>query len=372
LTDAPRKLNYTNIAFLLGTLTIAAVGVPWYVATGHLGWTEVITCVALWLCVGTSVTAGYHRLYSHRTYQAAWPVRLFFLVFGAGALENSVVNWASDHRIHHSNVDEERDPYNIQKGFWWAHMGWIFYEAPAPVSTVRDLLEDPLVVWQAKWYVPVGLGVAFGIPLVVGLATGRVLGCLLIAGVLRLVVSHHSTFFINSFCHLIGNRPYSREHSARDSAVMAVLAFGEGYHNYHHSFPFDYRNGFKSWHFDPAKWTIFVLSRVGLARDLRRASNAAILKARVEVQFETAKERLARVVSEAGEGCEQRLHEAYVRVQASLREAIAAGRESTRTTDVAKESLASRSERLQESLKESLRDWKQALRQMRRLPLASA
>ena len=371
MTEAPRKLNYINITFLLGTLLIALVGVPWYIAAGRLGWPEVLTCIALWLAVGTSVTAGYHRLYSHRTYQAAWPVRLFFLVFGAGAIENSVLNWAGDHRIHHSNVDEERDPYNIQKGFWWAHMGWIFYEAPAPKTVVRDLLEDRLVVWQAKWYVLVGIGVAFGIPLVVGLATGRVLGCLLIAGVLRLVVSHHSTFFINSFCHMIGKRPYSREHSARDSAVMAVLAFGEGYHNYHHSFPFDYRNGFKSWHFDPAKWTIYALSRIGLTSDLRRASNAAILKAKVEVQFESAKERLSAVVGDAREGWEARLHETYLRVQAALREAIAAGRESARSSVDSKDSPSMRRERLV-ALRESLREWKQALRQMNRLPLASA
>ena len=78
--------------------------------------------------MGLSVTAGYHRLFSHKTYQASWPVRLALLVFGAGALENSVLNWCADHRIHHAHVDHDRDPYNITKGFWWAHMGWIFFK----------------------------------------------------------------------------------------------------------------------------------------------------------------------------------------------------------------------------------------------------
>jgi len=136
--------------------------------------------------------------------------------------------------------------------------------------------------------------VALGIPLGVGLLTGRVVGCLLIGGVLRIVVSHHATFFINSLCHMIGRQPYSREHSARDSPIMAVLAFGEGYHNYHHSFPFDYRNGIRSWHFDPAKWLIWAMARLGLARDLRRASDVAILKAKVRVQYDRAKERVER------------------------------------------------------------------------------
>jgi stearoyl-CoA desaturase (delta-9 desaturase) len=371
LSEAPR-LKYWNVGFLLTTLLIALIGTPWYLMTRGLGWPEGITFVTLWLLVGTSVTAGYHRLFSHRTYQAAWPVRLVFLIFGSGALENSVLNWASDHRLHHSNVDEERDPYNIQKGFWWAHMGWIFYEKPAPRSLVRDLYDDPLVVWQDRWYKLLGVGVAFGIPLVVGLATGRVLGCMLIGGILRLVVSHHSTFFINSLCHFIGGQPYSREHSARDSSVMALLAFGEGYHNYHHSFSFDYRNGIKFWHFDPAKWAIFTLSRVGLAKDLKRASSAAILKARVEVQFDRAKERLARVVSDARESCEPRLLEAHLKLQNVLRDVIAAGREASRRRESDGESSEAFHTRLQQSLNESLREWKLALRQMKRLPITSS
>jgi stearoyl-CoA desaturase (delta-9 desaturase) len=247
VSETKPRLNVFSTIFLLGTLLIALVGTPWYILNHGLGLPETLTFLGIWFAVGLSVTAGYHRLFAHKTYQAAWPVRLFFLVFGAAALENSVLNWAADHRVHHTHVDEERDPYNITKGFWWAHLFWIFFENPTPPSKtiVRDLEADPLVAWQDRWYLPLAIGVAFGIPLAVGLATGNVLGCLLIGGVLRVVVSHHTTFFINSLCHMIGNQPYSKEHSARDSGVMAVLAFGEGYHNYHHSFPFDYRNGIK-------------------------------------------------------------------------------------------------------------------------------
>jgi stearoyl-CoA desaturase (Delta-9 desaturase) len=398
-TATPRRVNWLNVSFLVGTALIAAVGTPWYLVTRGLGWPEAITFVALWLVVGISVTGGYHRLFAHKTYHAAWPVRLFYVVFGAAALENSVLNWTADHRVHHSEVDHDRDPYNIQKGFWWAHMGWIFFENETPpVTVVRDLLEDPLVRWQARWYAPIGLSVAFGIPLIVGLATGRVLGCLLIGGVLRVVVSHHGTFFINSLCHMVGRQPYSREHSARDSSVMAVLAFGEGYHNYHHSFPFDYRNGIKGWHFDPAKWTIYGLSIVGLAGDLRRASDAVILKARIDVQFERAKERLERlqknrrVLAEARESVELRLHETYARLQAALRELVAAQRQrrpavskpvlepvlevkaslAQAVTPAAAETPEGRLGTIQHALEQALLDWKQALRQMKRLPAAAA
>jgi stearoyl-CoA desaturase (delta-9 desaturase) len=380
VTEAPQstqpspRINWLNIVFLLGTLLAALVCTPWYLVKVGLGWPEAVTFLVLWLAVGLSVTAGYHRLFSHKTYQAAWPVRLFFLIFGAGALENSVLNWAADHRVHHSHVDEERDPYNIQKGFWWAHMGWVFYDVETPNATVvRDLAEDPLVVWQDRYYKWIGLGVAFGIPLIVGLLTGRVLGCLLLGGLLRVVVSHHGTFFINSLCHMVGRQPYSTEHSARDSAVMAVLAFGEGYHNYHHSFPFDYRNGVKVWQFDPAKWTIWTLSRLGLARDLRRAPEAAVLKAKIEVQFEHAKERLQQVVHDFREQHEEQLHQAYTRLQTTLHDLLSLQRRSKPKPIPAGQEhlpLETRIGLTYRALEEALQEWKQTLRQMNRLPVA--
>lgn len=376
VNDQRPPIKWLNLVFLLGTLLVALVGTPWYLLKVGLGWPEVVTFAAIWVCVGLSVTAGYHRLFAHKTYQAAWPVRLFLLVFGAGALENSVLNWAADHRVHHAHVDEERDPYNITKGFWWAHMGWIFFEAePIPKSVVRDLQEDPLVVWQDRYYALIGLGVAFGIPLIVGLLTGRVLGCLLIAGVLRVVVSHHGTFFINSLCHMVGRRPYSTEHSARDSPIMAVLAFGEGYHNYHHSFPFDYRNGVKVWQFDPAKWMIWTLSRLGLARDLRRAPEAAVLKAKIEVQFESAKERLQQVVHDFRETQEARLHEAYASLQSALHELMALQRRQKPKELAPDEENLPHETRLgltYHALEKALAEWKQTLRQMNNLPAATA
>lgn len=374
MVEAKPRINWISTVFLLGTLLIALVGTPWYIVTHGLGWPEVLTFVGIWLAVGMSITAGYHRLFAHKTYQAAWPVRLFYLVFGAGALENSVLAWAGDHRVHHSHVDEERDPYNITKGFWWAHIGWIFFDTKTSNrSVVRDLTEDRLVLWQDRWYIPLGLGVAFGIPLLVGLLTGEVLGCLLIGGVLRVVVSHHSTFFINSLCHMIGRQPYSREHSARDSGIMAVLAFGEGYHNYHHSFPFDYRNGVKVWQFDPAKWAIYLLSKVGLVRDLRRAPEAAVLKAKVELQFEAARERIENVVHHLREDAEKRLHEAHTRLQAALHELLTLQRRpATKAAAEQQEPHLPWETRLgltYHALEKALAEWKQTLRQMNRLPV---
>jgi stearoyl-CoA desaturase (delta-9 desaturase) len=377
-TARKRPINWLNMLFILGTLALALVATPWYVIKVGLGWPEATTFVVIWLLVGLSVTAGYHRLFSHKTFQASWPVRLFFLVFGAGALENSVLNWCADHRIHHAHVDHDRDPYNITKGFWWAHMGWIFFENdPIPRSVVRDLEEDPLVRWQAKYYALIGLSVALGIPLVVGLLTGRVLGCFLIGGVLRIVVSHHGTFFINSLCHMVGSRPYSREHSARDSPIMAVLAFGEGYHNYHHSFPFDYRNGVKAWHFDPAKWMIWTLSHLGFAKDLRRAPEAAVLKAKIDVQFEHANELLKQVEPDHRVHHETRLHEAYTSLQTALHELISLQRRQKpkAVEEAAGEEVLPHETRVgltYRALEKALVEWKRTLRQTKRLPVNAA
>jgi stearoyl-CoA desaturase (delta-9 desaturase) len=375
VTEEKPRLNLTNTIFLLGTLLVALVGTPWYILQHGLGWPETLTFLLVWFAVGLSVTAGYHRLFAHKTFQAAWPVRLFFLVFGAGSLENSVLNWAADHRVHHAHVDEERDPYNIQKGFWWAHMGWVFFENEPPSQTVvRDLLDDPLVVWQDRWYKTIGLGVALGIPLLVGILSHNILGCLLIGGVTRIVFSHHTTFFINSLCHMIGKQPYSQEHSARDSAVMAVLAFGEGYHNYHHSFPFDYRNGIKPWHFDPAKWMIWVLSKVGLASDLRRAPEAAVLNAKIELQFEAAKARVENTVQHMRDDAERRLHEAHAALQQALQDLLSLQRRARPqepAPEVAHLPLETRIGLTYRALEKALTDWKQTLRQTKRLPAAA-
>ena len=272
-------------------------------------------------------------------------------------------------------MDEERDPYNIRRASGGPTSLWIFFNnGPTPRSVVRDLEQDPLVRWQDRWYKTIGLGMAFGVPLLVGVLTGRVLGCLLIGGVLRIVVSHHGTFFINSLCHMVGRQPYSRQHSARDSAVMAVLAFGEGYHNYHHSFPFDYRNGIKGWHFDPAKWLISVLSWIGLTRNLRRAPEAAVLKAKIEIQFEAAKERMQKVVAHSRESYEERLHQAYDRLETAIHDLLALQRRRPAKVDPEHEHLPleTRIGLTYHALEQALREWKQTLRQMNRLPVAVA
>lgn len=231
-----------------------------------------------------STTGGYHRLFAHRSYRGAKALRLFYLLFGAASFQGSALRWASDHRAHHASTDEDADPYNIRRGFWWAHLGWLFYRSPpSDFKNARDLQADPLIRFQDRFYLLLGIAVGMALPSGLGFLWGDPVGALLLAGFGRLLVQYHATFSINSVAHTIGRRPYSTRTSARDSFVTAIATLGEGYHNYHHRFPSDYRNGIRSWHFDPTKWWVWMLSKARITWGLKRVPPEAIRKARESV-----------------------------------------------------------------------------------------
>jgi stearoyl-CoA desaturase (delta-9 desaturase) len=278
------RVNWTTSSFLIGTLALAVTAVPLYLWFFGLDRFQVILFFALLFACGFSVTLGYHRLFSHISFQADWPIRLFTLIFGAGTFENSVLMWASEHRRHHKHVDDDDDPYCISKGFFYAHIGWLLFKLKPdhPHDNVADLQKDKLVCWQDRNVQWIAILVSFVFPATLGLLWNGwigALGAFLISGVARIVVLQHCTFLINSACHTIGRQPYSKKCSARDSFLLALFTLGEGYHNYHHEFQHDYRNGVKPWQFDPTKWVIWTLSKLRLVRDLRRVSADKILLA---------------------------------------------------------------------------------------------
>jgi stearoyl-CoA desaturase (delta-9 desaturase) len=272
-----RRISWVSAYFLGGTLALALTAVPLYLWRFGLDGFQAALFLVMFFSAGLSITLGYHRLFSHLAFQAAWPVRLFVLLFGAAAFEDSVLSWASQHRCHHKHVDHDDDPYDISKGFFYAHIGWLIFKLlpDKPRDNVADLEKDPLVRWQDRWVQWIAVAVGFGLPTLLGAMWDGwrgALGAFLIGGVARVVALQHCTFFINSACHTFGRQPYSAKCSARDSLLMALFTFGEGYHNYHHEFQHDYRNGVKPWQYDPTKWTIWLLSKVGLAGGLRRVA----------------------------------------------------------------------------------------------------
>lgn len=277
-------MNWQTSAFLIGTLALALTAVPFYLWHFGFDWFQVALFAVLLSATGFSITLGYHRLFSHLAFRAGWPVKLFVLIFGAAAFENSVLMWASEHRRHHKHVDHEDDPYDISKGFFHAHIGWLLFKLlpQPPFDNVSDLKKDALVMWQYRHIHTIAILASFVLPTLAGALwngwTGA-LGGFLLGGVTKIVVLQHCTFLINSACHTIGRQPYSTRCSARDSFLMALLTFGEGYHNYHHEFQHDYRNGVKPWQWDPTKWTIWSLSKLGLVNGLRSVPQEVIERA---------------------------------------------------------------------------------------------
>ncbi|MCA1780552.1 MAG: acyl-CoA desaturase [Xanthomonadaceae bacterium] len=237
-SNKPQIIWPSAIFFGLVNLVAVTVIPLWGYFQGYSTAAWVVALVLLMLN-GMSITTGYHRLWSHQTFKARWPVRLLLAIFGGMALQNSIYIWAARHRVHHRHVDDvERDPHSIKTGFWHAHIGWMLRSWPTSevdFSQVPDLERDPIVMWQHKHY--------------------------------------------------------CEENSAVDNGLIALLTWGEGYHNYHHAFQADYRNGIRWWQYDPSKWLINTLAWTGLAYQRKKTQAFRIQRARLNVEFNRLKQR---------------------------------------------------------------------------------
>ena len=285
------------VTAVLGLTFLAAITlVPWYgIVHGYSAWAWSIFALFTVLN-GIAIGSGYHRLWSHRTYQAHPALAWFLAIMGGMALQNSIIIWSARHRVHHTKVDDDNnDPYSIGRGFWFAHIGWMLKDYPSgdvDYSLVKDLQRDPVCAFQHKHYWTLVLLTNVGLPVLLCWLTGDMIGMFLLAGVLRLVLSHHVTFFINSLAHMWGQQPYTDENSARDQHFLALITYGEGYHNYHHMFQNDYRCGIRWWHLDINKWFISTASVLGLASNLKRAPSIKVLRARLNMDFKRARQKL--------------------------------------------------------------------------------
>lgn len=232
---------------------------------------------------------GYHRLWAHRSFQAHIALRVFLAFLGAGALQRPILWWVRAHRAHHRYIDTDRDPYNAKKGLFYSHLGWLLVKQDSREweIDVSDLTNDPVVAWQERYYIPLWLCSCLVVPtLVAGFGWSDWHGGLFWAGLVRLVISWHCTFAVNSLAHWMGSQPFSQKITARDSLFVGIIAVGEGYHNFHHQFPFDYRNGVYWYDFDPTKWAIWLFAKIGLAGGLQTATRRAIDQCRLQHRLE--------------------------------------------------------------------------------------
>nr|XP_020037739.1 acyl-CoA desaturase [Castor canadensis] len=280
----PPKLEYVwrNI-ILMGLLHLGAL----------YGITLVPTCkfyTWLWAYMyyvvsALGITAGAHRLWSHRTYKARLPLRLFLIIANTMAFQNDVYEWARDHRAHHKFSETHADPHNSRRGFFFSHVGWLLVRKHPAVKEkgglldMSDLKAEKLVMFQRRYYKPALLLMCFVLPtLVPWYCWGETFPhSLFVATLLRYAVVLNATWLVNSAAHLYGYRPYDKNISSRENILVSLGAVGEGFHNYHHSFPQDYSASEYRWSLNFTTFFIDCMAAIGLAYDRKTMSKAAIL-----------------------------------------------------------------------------------------------
>jgi len=274
-----KKISWPVLLFIGGYHLLLAIALPIYYLNHTPSLALVLTTIGLVFVSMIAITAGYHRLYAHSCYKVHPAIEAVLLFFGTLTAQGSALRWANDHRLHHAFVDTDKDPYSVKKGMWHAHILWMFFRtAPIDPKIVSDLNRNKMLVFQNKYYGWCMLATHLIVFLAVGWSLGDYLGAFIFAWWVRTLFIHHMTWCINSLAHFWGSQNYSQEHTAVDNYLIALLTCGEGYHNYHHTFAYDYRNGIRWYHFDPGKWLIWTLYKLGLAYDLKRVNNYRIAR----------------------------------------------------------------------------------------------
>lgn len=279
-----KHVNWLNVTFIIFVPLATRISTYWV----PLQFKTAVWSVVYYFNTGLGITAGYHRLWAHRSYKASLPLRIYLAAVGAGAVEGSARWWSRDHRAHHRYTDTVKDPYSVRKGLMYSHIGWmVMKQNPKRIgrTDITDLNEDPVVVWQHLNFIKsvIFMGVVFP-TLVAGLGWGDWWGGYVYAGILRIFFVQQATFCVNSLAHWLGDQPFDDRNSPRDHVITALVTLGEGYHNFHHEFPSDYRNAISWWQYDPTKWSIWVWKQLGLASDLKTFRQNEIEKGRLQQQ----------------------------------------------------------------------------------------
>lgn len=257
--------------------------------TWRCRWYTLLFAFILGWLSNLSITAGAHRLWSHRAYTARLPLRIFLALVGTSAVQESIYDWSRAHRAHHKFTDTDADPHNAKRGFFFSHIGWLMMEEHPEVPEKKerldssDLLADPVVYYQHKYYNILVLLSCIVLPtLVPALLWGESAWyAFLVAGMLRLVLTYNITFSVNSVAHIWGAHPYDERIDPAQNTLVSFFALGEGWHNYHHVFPFDYRTSEFPWKINPTTMFIDLMNYFGLAYDLKSVTKD-VIKSRAE------------------------------------------------------------------------------------------
>jgi stearoyl-CoA desaturase (Delta-9 desaturase) len=294
----PSPERFHQVSALIRTVNLLAVVLPLvgFIAAMAMLWgygingTILGVFLGMYFLTGWGVTIGFHRLFTHRSFETNRVVTAALGVLGSMAVEGPLLRWAAQHRRHHQHSDRPEDPHSphlhgegwrgLFKGLWHAHMGWLFKpDSPGLSRYVGDLRRDPLLR-KINALFPLWVGLGLLIPAVLGGVltlswSGALLGFLW-GGLARIFLVHHVTWSVNSICHVWGAQPFRGNDQSRNNVIVGVLAMGEGWHNNHHAFPNSARHGLQWWQVDVSYWVIRGLSLLGLAWNVKAPASEAI------------------------------------------------------------------------------------------------
>jgi stearoyl-CoA desaturase (delta-9 desaturase) len=291
LEDAIQPVaNETADRVITGIITVVPfvllIVAAWQLWSSALSWTDVGIFTALYLATGLGITVGFHRLFTHRSFETGPVTRAVFAVLGSAAVEGPVISWVADHRKHHACSDKHGDPHSPHvghghglrgalRGLFHAHVGWLFIHTQRGNKErfAPDLLRDPIMRFVDRTFILwalLGMFVPFALGFAIGGTVGAALTAMLWGGAMRMFLLHHVTYSINSLCHMFGRRSFETPDRSMNLAWLAPLSFGEAWHNNHHAFPTSAVHGLRRWQFDFSWLVIRGLEAVGLARNVVR------------------------------------------------------------------------------------------------------
>ena len=287
-----------KVSLKVRTATLIAVITPFFGLVAAIvsfwgwgfRWSDLALLLGMYVLTGLGITVGFHRLFTHHSFETNLAVQFVFAVLGSMAVEGPLMQWVALHRRHHQYSDDEEDPHSphhqgqgywgVLRGLWHSHVGWMFASTPADLQRyVRDLRQSKLLRAASALF-PLWVAVGLLIPtalgwLLVGTPSGAWTGFVW-GGLVRILFVHHVTWSINSVCHVWGSQPYHSTDQSRNNALFGIFGMGEGWHNTHHAFPTSARHGLRWWQFDLSYWVIRGLELIGLAWNVKLPSRAAL------------------------------------------------------------------------------------------------
>jgi stearoyl-CoA desaturase (delta-9 desaturase) len=263
-----RKISWENIGFITVSSLAMLIWLPWYLFFYEdKSITLIVISFLYFIISGLSISAGYHRYFCHRSFEASKVLKFVFLAVGASVWQGPLANWMSEHKLHHMHPETDKDPYPIKHGFWWAYLGWLFYRKK-PIL-IPEVTNDPWIMFQYRHYKIIAFTLSFGLGILLGYLFGKWWEGLLLIGFVRTYYVQHTTFLINSWGHSWGYQ-INDKHTAHNDHFLAFLSMGEGYHNNHHTYPQYYTTQIKSNEFDFTKYFILFCEKTGLASKLKK------------------------------------------------------------------------------------------------------